>query len=150
MSMGKWSFCDAGGVFTGAMYSGPEDLLEINTPAGCAAIPGDHDHLRVRVDLETGAVVPYRPPPPADDDWQTWAWDETAELWVSVPTLAAIAATVRSERDRRMAGADWVTLRAMRRGEPVPTEWAAYLQALADVPAQPGFPFEVTWPVEPA
>lgn len=28
-------------------------------------------------------------------------------------------------------------------------EWAAYRQALRDLPAQPGFPFHVTWPKAP-
>ena len=28
-------------------------------------------------------------------------------------------------------------------------EWAAYRQALRDLPEQPGFPFEIHWPVKP-
>jgi hypothetical protein len=53
------------------------------------------------------------------------------------------------ERDRRMAESDWVTLRALRTGQPIPSDWAAYMQALADLPQQPGFPESITWPTPP-
>jgi hypothetical protein len=29
-------------------------------------------------------------------------------------------------------------------------EWAVYRQALRDIPEQPGFPWEVEWPVPPS
>jgi hypothetical protein len=56
---------------------------------------------------------------------------------------------VRAERDQRLAATDWVTLRAIEQGTPVPEEWRAYRQALRDVPLQAD-PFAITWPVEPA
>ena len=45
-------------------------------------------------------------------------------------------AAFRAERDRRLAETDWVVARAYERGEPVPEAWAAYRQALRDLPAQ--------------
>ncbi len=42
----------------------------------------------------------------------------------------------RAERDRRLAETDWVVARAYERGEPVPEAWAAYRQALRDLPEQ--------------
>jgi hypothetical protein len=42
--------------------------------------------------------------------------------------------TFRTERDRRLAETDWVVARAYERGEPVPEAWAAYRQALRDLP----------------
>jgi hypothetical protein len=48
-----------------------------------------------------------------------------------------------------MAESDWVTLRALRTGQPIPSDWAAYMQALADLPQQPGFPESITWPTPP-
>ena len=44
-------------------------------------------------------------------------------------------AALRTERDRRLAETDWVVARAYERGEPVPEAWAAYRQALRDLPA---------------
>jgi hypothetical protein len=42
----------------------------------------------------------------------------------------------RAERDRRLAETDWIVVRAYERGEPVPEAWAAYRQALRDLPEQ--------------
>jgi len=146
------------GAFARGCYSGPEQFLAANTPEGFAPISGRFDHLCRRVeflpddfgDATVPVVVSYQPPVPADDDMQTWTWSESVERWVSVPTTAARARDVRAERDRRMAAADWVTLRAVRTGKTISAEWAAYLQALADVPDQAGFPSVVEWPVAPA
>lgn len=57
------------------------------------------------------------------------------------------ADTVRAGRNARLAQCDWTQLA----DSPVDGEaWTAYRQALRDVPAQPGFPWEVTWPEQPA
>ncbi len=45
-------------------------------------------------------------------------------------------AAFRAERDRRLAETDWIVARAYERGEPVPEAWAAYRQALRDLPGQ--------------
>jgi hypothetical protein len=59
-------------------------------------------------------------------------------------------AAFRAERDRRLAETDWVVARAYERGEPVPEAWAAYRQALRDLPAQltdeQVFSGEIPWP----
>jgi len=39
-----------------------------------------------------------------------------------------------AERDRRLAETDWIVVKAYERGEPVPEAWAAYRQALRDLP----------------
>ena len=56
---------------------------------------------------------------------------------------------VREIRDRLLAESDWVTIRATDTGDPVPTEWQTYRQALRDIPEQTGFPEEIEWPQEP-
>ena len=57
------------------------------------------------------------------------------------------ATEVRSERDARLAACDWTQVA----DAPVnKTAWATYRQALRDVTSQSGFPFDVSWPAEPA
>lgn len=146
--MATWSFADERtGVLTGAVFSGDDGLLSLNTPPGCVAIPGQHDHTRVRVDLATGELVPYHPPAPAADEWQTWSWDAEAWRWVSVPTDAALARDARAERASRLLACDWTQL------PDVPAwtaqAWAAYRRELRDITAQPGFPNTIKWPKEP-
>jgi len=56
---------------------------------------------------------------------------------------------VRNQRDRLLTESDWVTIRATDTGNPVPTEWVDYRQALRDITEQTGFPEEIEWPQEP-
>lgn len=56
------------------------------------------------------------------------------------------AASVRAERNRKLADSDWTQLADAPIDQ---TAWATYRQALRDVPTQAGFPHEVTWPTEP-
>lgn len=56
------------------------------------------------------------------------------------------AARVREQRNKLLAECDWTQLA----DSPVDkAAWATYRQALRDVPAQAGFPWEVTWPTKP-
>jgi hypothetical protein len=59
---------------------------------------------------------------------------------------AAQATAVRADRDRRLADSDWTQVA----DAPVDqAAWATYRQELRDVPAQSGFPWDITWPVKP-
>lgn len=56
------------------------------------------------------------------------------------------ADNVRADRNRRLADTDWTQLA----DSPVDkAAWATYRQELRDVPSQTGFPWNVTWPVQP-
>ncbi len=59
------------------------------------------------------------------------------------------AASVRSDRDRRLAKTDWRVIKVLEEGSLQDFDWAAYRQMLRDVPSQGGFPWNVTWPTEP-
>lgn len=53
----------------------------------------------------------------------------------------------RAERNHLLAASDWTQVP----DAPVDqAAWAAYRQALRDVPQQAGFPHDITWPEEPA
>lgn len=80
--------------------------------------------------------------------------DVWVEQWLSTPATPeqiaerteAKANDVRAERSQRLADCDWTQLP----DAPVdPAAWAAYRQALRDIPAQSSFPWSVTWPEEP-
>ena len=69
---------------------------------------------------------------------------EVARLIAEQPAKEA-----RVKRDRLLTESDWVTIRATDTGDPVPTEWLDYRQALRDITEQTGFPEEIEWPQEP-
>lgn len=55
------------------------------------------------------------------------------------------ARNARITRDQKLASTDW-----RFRSDMTPSqEWIDYCQALRDVPSQEGFPWNITWPVEP-
>lgn len=59
------------------------------------------------------------------------------------------AANVRAERDKRIAETDWLVIKNLELNQNVPGKWEVYRQDLRDIPQQPGFPHEITWPVKP-
>jgi hypothetical protein len=99
------------------------------------------------------------------DDWSTLAWNDTPESKPTKEEVEAMAQQLldaaplrrlRQLRDERMREVDWVSLRAMRTGEPVPQKWKDYMQALADITDQVGNAtlsgreiFGINWPERP-
>lgn len=64
-----------------------------------------------------------------------------------IAALAPTADQVRTQRNALLAACDWTQVA----DAPVDqTAWAAYRQALRDIPDQAGFPASVEWPVAPS
>ena len=59
------------------------------------------------------------------------------------------AKSVRQQRDEKLKETDWKVIKAAETSTAVAAEWATYRQALRDITAQSGFPWEVTWPDAP-
>lgn len=62
---------------------------------------------------------------------------------------AAHATKVREERDALLADSDWTQMNDSPLDTTARTSWATYRQALRDITAQDGFPYNVTYPTEP-
>ena len=81
----------------------------------------------------------------ADGVWvQTWQKTDLSAEKIAEKT-AARAAAVRTQRDARLAETDYLALSDSTLTDAMKT----YRQALRDVPAQSGFPDNVTWPTKP-
>lgn len=80
-----------------------------------------------------------------------WSFDGSGEPLPPPPDTEGEAARVRAERDKKLAESDVMVL--PDRWNAMTTEqqqaWAAYRQALRDVPEQEGFPWNVQWPEQP-
>jgi len=63
---------------------------------------------------------------------------------------AEAAASVRSQRNRLMAGSDWTQLADSQLSDSVKANWITYRQALRDLPTATGFPHTMTWPTKPS
>ena len=56
---------------------------------------------------------------------------------------------LRTQRNKRLAECDWVTLKAYSTDTPVPEEWKVYMQALRDLPSVTEDPVNPVWPAQP-
>jgi hypothetical protein len=56
---------------------------------------------------------------------------------------------VRQSRDDKLKETDWVVIKNLELNANIPGAWEVYRQALRDIPNQSGFPWTITWPVEP-
>lgn len=69
------------------------------------------------------------------------------EIWsLEFFTEAEAAENIRTKRNGLLSECDWTQL-ADASAASVP--WSNYRQALRDIPAQSGFPFQVIWPNKP-
>lgn len=59
------------------------------------------------------------------------------------------AKSVRASRDTKLAETDWIVIKNLELNANIPGAWEVYRQALRDVPKQTGFPWTITWPVQP-
>ena len=63
---------------------------------------------------------------------------------------ADTGASVRAERNKKLAACDWTVLTDSPLTTAKKTEWKAYRTALRDISAADGFPHTMTWPTEPS
>ena len=56
---------------------------------------------------------------------------------------------LRQERNKRLADADWVAIRAFTTGTPIPDKWKMYMQTLRDLPSTTEDPANPVWPSIP-
>ena len=123
---------DLNGVFVGTTIA-DQDPLDGNNwliPAGC---------------VETA--------PPTITDSQLAKWDGAKWAVENVPVVQpdpkpnplSPSETVRAKRNELLAASDHMAL-----ADRITDDLRTYRQALRDVPAQAGFPSNITWPTEPS
>lgn len=74
---------------------------------------------------------------------------EAAQAEREAQAVVIKAAEVRAERNQKLKDSDWTQLADATLSPETIEAWAAYRQALRDVPSQAGFPMEVVWPTQP-
>jgi hypothetical protein len=77
---------------------------------------------------------------------QQWAVEAIPQVEIDAMTNQQ-AASVRADRNARLAATDWRVIKALEEGNGLNPELFVYRQSLRDVPSQPGFPWNVVWPV---
>jgi hypothetical protein len=95
-----------------------------------------------------GGELKAMPDPPADPAGLEGLreWDYAAKQWGWAPQVK-VARRLRRLRRRKLAATDWT--QGVDIAPEVREQWAAYRQALRDIPQQPGFPYDISWPEPP-
>lgn len=83
----------------------------------------------------------------ASDNGFVEIWQETAASQDEIAErIVNKSNEVRAERDALLSASDWTQVADATVDK---AAWAAYRQALRDIPQQAGFPYNVTYPVTP-
>lgn len=95
---------------------------------------------------QEGNLIPI--PPQPQDGFNVYNFDYTSKTWQL--DLSATAQIIRSMRDTSLEAVDrvnpvWYASLTQEQQQ----ELATYRQALLNVPAQSGFPTNVSWPIKP-
>lgn len=98
------------------------------------------------VDPRAQRVVELAPSFDGQSWIQQWAVEAIPQAEIDAMTDQQ-AASVRADRNARLAATDWRVIKALEEGNGLDFDVATYRQALRDVPSQPGFPWNVVWPV---
>jgi hypothetical protein len=134
--IGKTGYDNQGRVVANKI--GPSEI-EMQLSEELNWIDGVFDFDKFYVEGGIAKLIPLKPS-------DLHVFDYVIKGWVVKEDVAA--AMQREQRDKLLTATDWT------QGADVPqstrNKWAAYRQALRDVPQQPGFPTEVIWPAKPA
>jgi hypothetical protein len=132
---------DAKGEIVSVIRASDQETVDLNTPPGCSRIEGRYPPQEYYV--KDGVPKPY-PEKPSD----FCSFDFEAEVWVedTDAALAAASKELRAERDRLLVRSDWTQLPDAPADKQA---WAAYRQALRDLPADTTGPRNPLWPSPP-
>ena len=115
-----------------------EQEVEQNRPEGCSYLLGDYDQALVWFPDGQEQSIPPQPDAFFVFNYETGEW---------VADDASAMQALRRERNRRLAACDWTQVP----DAPVDQAgWAAYRQALRDLPSNTTDPRNPTWPTPPA
>lgn len=85
-----------------------------------------------------------------DQTWfQVWSVVDATPEEISQRTESK-ANEIRDERNNRLAKCDWTQFTDSPLSPADKLAWGTYREELRQVPQQPGFPWDITWPAEPS
>jgi hypothetical protein len=127
--------------------------IQITQARNAQSLNSDNTRLDVEINHPQHGWIPYTLDPVDTDN----TIDNSALLGLigsnyaafvapsEVEINAALAADVRAERNAKLADSDWRASQDVTMSD----AWRTFRQLLRDVPAQAGFPSNITWPNEP-
>ena len=130
------------------------EILPFDVPTGFASLEGYGANQTHYVD--NGEILEYtssQQTTKANKPTYECSWSNTLFVWVDDRTTeeqnTEAENSVIATRDALLSGTDWIVVRAVDQGTPIPVDWQTYRQSLRDITKQSGYPTNVVWPVAP-
>jgi len=124
-----------GNNVTMRFYENVEEVNEVDENSGAAFVGYRADRYTIK--------RPYDSALAGRVTTNVVAWRDMAKR----EEAGDLAAKIRADRNRRLVSTDHTQLSDAPGNR---EDYRLYRQALRDVPQQPGFPYDVEWPVEPS
>jgi hypothetical protein len=92
--------------------------------------------------IQDNSIVTIPPQPSSNH-----MWDPDSKQWELSEGLMLLK--IKKLQQRLLRESDWIVIRALDQGVPIPKDWQTYRQKLRDIDAQPGYPNTIEWPTKP-
>jgi hypothetical protein len=92
--------------------------------------------------IQDNSIVTIPPQPSSNH-----IWDPGSKQWELSKGLMLLK--IKQLQQRLLRESDWIIIRALDQGVPIPKDWQTYRQKLRDIDAQPGYPNTIEWPIKP-
>lgn len=109
-------------------------------PDGCEKIPIYSDPINQYVENGIVKNIPEKPKFECYFDYSIKQW---------VKDLNAQEYKIKTKRNNFLSQSDWTQIPNNPLTPEKQEQWAIYRQQLRDITEQPGYPFNVVWPVKP-
>ena len=109
-------------------------------PDGCALLEIESDPLNQYIDNGQLINIPIRPSFEHEFDYLSKSW---------VLDINLLKQNIVNQRNNLLFKSDWTQLPNSPLNQQKQGQWAIYRQFLRDIPAQSGYPTNVTWPTAP-
>lgn len=96
---------------------------------------------------QDGLVEIDQPIENAPDDWYMYHLE--SKQWIQKKPVEFVELDLKNKRNKLLYESDWTQLSNGPLTTEVQQQWATYRQALRDITAQSGYPFDVVWPISP-
>jgi hypothetical protein len=122
-----------------------EEIIASDIPTGCSVYYGLVNPNTQYHNISTGKPADKGPAPQEDG----YVFDYVTKSWN--PDIPYLDFKAKAIRNQKLADSDWTDTASApaRLGQELYDQWQTYRQALRDVTAQPGYPFNIIWPTPP-
>jgi hypothetical protein len=115
-------------------------LPQVGEGESLLEVPADIPDISLNyLDLTNMSLVQIPPSP-----GKGYLFNYVSKTWE--PNIDMLSNIIMARRDELLGVTDWIIVRSMDTGEPVPDNVKSYRQALRNITQQAGYPTNVVWP----